>query len=55
MIDYLIDSKSIFDSFATTDFPISNANFVEYVVDDLGLEYPFFITSLHFQPSTTFD
>lgn len=55
MADYLIDTKSIFSSLVIIGFPISNTNFVEYVVNGLGLEYQYFIISLYFLPSTIFD
>lgn len=55
MVDYLIDAKSIFDLFVTVGFPILNSDFVQYVIDGLGLEYQSFITLLHFHSSTIFD
>lgn len=55
MVDYLIDTKFIFDSFATIYFPILDVDFVEYVIDGLGAKYQSFITNLHFWSSTTFD
>lgn len=55
MADYLIDIKSIFNSLALAEFPILDANFVQYVVDGFDLEYQSFITFLHFCLSTTFD
>lgn len=55
MANYLIDAKSIFDSLITTSFPILDVDFVEYIVDGLGLENQSFITSLHFQPFTIFE
>lgn len=36
MVDYLIDVKSIFDSFAKVRFPISDDDFMEYVTNSLG-------------------
>lgn len=55
MTDYLINAKSIFHSLVTTGFPIMDVDFVEYVVDGLGLEYQSFIISLHFHLSITFN
>lgn len=39
IVDYLIDVKSIFDSLITIEFPILDTNFMECVIDGLGLEY----------------
>lgn len=36
MINYLINTESLFDFLAIVGFPILNIDFVEYIVDGLG-------------------
>lgn len=45
----------MFDSLFIVGFPILGVDFVEYVIDGLDPKYQFFITSLHFRPSTIFN
>lgn len=56
MMDYLLLAKSYFDSLFATSSPIPDLDFIDFIVNGLGInEYKEFITSVHFCPSTTFD
>ncbi|KAF7153434.1 hypothetical protein RHSIM_Rhsim01G0072300 [Rhododendron simsii] len=53
--DFLLRSKSLADFYAAAGSPISDNEFIDHIIDALGLEYKDFITSLNHHPTTSFD
>ncbi|CAB4293240.1 unnamed protein product [Prunus armeniaca] len=52
---YLIHANSLFDSLTAAGTSMSDGELIDYILNGLGHEYKEFTTSLHLQPSLTFD